>query len=293
MRIGAFQIDEPVPDLHDPHALAILKPWIDVGRVGSLAINMLENQLDAQPLGRLSRAGNYFDFTRYRPVVQIIEGRRNISVPNSFINYAKRPEGNDFLFLHLLEPHMFGEGYVDSVLRVLQRLQVKRYCLVGSMYDVVPHTKPLLVTGNASLAEQEEKLNKLGVEPSDYEGPTTIAFVISQEAPRYDIEVLSVIVHLPQYAQLEEDYMGVLRLLDVLCSLYDLPVDVEQVKRKAEKQYSELSLVAERDAQVKRIVQQLETYYDERVNRVKEEHPRLSPEVENFLRDISKNFGRN
>lgn len=293
MRIGAFQIDEPVPDLHDPHALVILKPWIDVGRVGSLAINMLENQLDAQPLGRLSRAGNYFDFTRYRPVVQIIEGRRNISVPNSFINYAKRPEGNDFLFLHLLEPHMFGEGYVDSVLRVLQRLQVKRYCLVGSMYDVVPHTKPLLVTGNASLAEQEEKLNKLGVEPSDYEGPTTIAFVISQEAPRYDIEVLSVIVHLPQYAQLEEDYMGVLRLLDVLCSLYDLPVDIEQVKRKAEKQYGELSLVAERDAQVKRIVQQLETYYDERVNRVKEEHPRLSPEVENFLRDISKNFGRN
>ena len=38
----------------------------------------------------------------------------------------------------------------------------------------------------------------------------------------------------PQYMQLEEDYVGQLYLLEVICSLYDFPIDLEPVKRKAE-----------------------------------------------------------
>ena len=30
MRLRAFEIDEPLPELNEPHALAILKPWVDV-----------------------------------------------------------------------------------------------------------------------------------------------------------------------------------------------------------------------------------------------------------------------
>ena len=33
-------------------------------------------------------------------------------------------------------------------------------------------------------------------------------------------------VHLPQYVQLEEDYAGAARLLEVLSSIYDLPPDL-------------------------------------------------------------------
>ena len=293
MEIGAFQIDEPLPDLHDLHALAVLRPWIDVGSVGSLVVTMLEDQLNARPLGRLATAGNFFDFTRYRPTIQIIEGRRSIFVPNSLVSYARGPEGNDFLFFRLLEPHMCGEVYADSVLKVLQKLGVKSYCLVGGMYDAVPHTKPLIVSGSASPVDREEELNKLGVSSSDYEGPTTITFLISQEAPKHNIEVLSLIVHLPQYAQLDEDYAGVSRLLEVLCPLYQLSIDFERVKHRAERQHAQLSLVAERDPQVKKIVQQLEAYYEGRLSSGKDEQPRLSPEVEGFLREIGKRFERN
>ena len=34
MRLGDFEIVEPVPELKDPHVLAVLRPWIDVGNVG-------------------------------------------------------------------------------------------------------------------------------------------------------------------------------------------------------------------------------------------------------------------
>lgn len=290
MRVGAFQLDEPLPDLHEPHAFAALQPWVDVGSVGSSTIGVLENQFNAQSLGKLAKPGNFFDFTRYRPTIRLIEAVREMTIPNTFIRYAKRSDDNDLAFFRLLEPHMLGEAYADSVLRVLQRLGIKRYCLVGGMYDVVPHTKPLLVTGIATGAA-ESVLRDLDVQSSDYEGPTTIALLISQEAPKYGIEVMTLIVHLPQYTQLDEDYAGQLRLLEVLCSLYNFPIDLDHIKRRAEDQYAKLDLVVDREPQIKEVVRQLEAYYEARTSKAEEEPPKLSPEIERFLQEIDKRFG--
>lgn len=187
---------------------------------------------------------------------------------------------------------MLGEAYAGSILKVLQRLGIKRYCLVGGMYDSVPHTRPLIVSGTAAGATEEE-LHRLGVQSSDYEGPTTIAILVSQEAPKYNIEVTSLIVHLPQYAQLEEDYGGQLRLLEVLCALYHFPIDLEPVRRKAKEQYGKLSLAMEKDPRIKQVVQQFEVYYETRTSKAEEEPPRLSPEIERFLGEIDKRFGQN
>jgi len=292
MRIGAFELEEPLPDLHQPHALAILRPWIDVSNVGSTTLKLLEEHLGAKSLGMLAKPGNFVDFTRYRPVTRFVKGQSRVEIPNSFIKYAKQADGNDFLFLHLLEPHMLGEVYTDSVMNVLQKFDVKRYCLIGSMYDAVPHTRPLSVSGRTAGPVREE-LRKLGVQSSGYEGPTTIVILISQQALTYNMEVISLIVHLPQYVSLETDYTGAWHLMKLLCSLYNLPVDLEAVRRKGEKQYEEVSLAMEREPQLKQAVQQLERYYEARAGEVEEEQPNLSPEIEEFLRDVTKRFGQN
>ena len=101
MRIGAFEFEEPLPDLYQPHALVVLRPWIDVSNVGSTTLGLLEEHLGAEPLGKLARPGNFFDFTRYRPTTRFAEGQSKVEIPNSFIRYAKQESGNDFLFLHL------------------------------------------------------------------------------------------------------------------------------------------------------------------------------------------------
>ncbi len=292
MRVGAFELKEPLPDVHEPHALAMLRPWIDVGSVGSLSFALLEDYLQAYRLGELAKPGTFFDFTRYRPAIRLIEGQRKVIVPNTVINYAKSPEGKDFLLFHLLEPHMLGEVYVDSILRVMRRIGAQRYCLIGGMYDAVPHTKPLIVTGTASGTAGEE-LRRLGVQASDYEGPTTIAILVSEEAPKYGIEVMSLIVHLPQYTGFEEDYAGVLRLLEILCSLYRLPIDLEEAKSKAEKQYGKLSLAMGRDPGAREIVQELEAHYEARLSKDRKEAPKLSPEIEKFLRELSHRLNLN
>ena len=291
MKLGAFEIDEPIPELHQPHVLAMLDPWIDVGSVGTLTLAWLEKHFEAEDLGRIARPGNFFDFTRYRPSVYYDEeDRRQVAVPNTYLTYARRPGANDLLLLHLLEPHNHADFYIESVVRLLSYFGVKRYCLLGSMYDYVPHTMPLLVTGGAIGQSAAHDLEKLGIEGSKYEGPTTITTLISQKATQLGMETMSLIVHLPQYTQLDDDYPGASRLMDMVASLYDLPPDAEYYE-KAGHQIEEINEALSKNPQLKSIVKDMESQYGERPpHRPPEHRPPLSPEIERFLSEMERKF---
>ena len=291
VRIGAFELDEPLPELHDPHVLAMLDPWIDVGEVGTLTLNWLENHFQAEDLGRISRPGHFFDFTRYRPTVYYDEeGRKQISVPNTYLTYGQGTNGHDFIFLHLLEPHNNSDRYIESLIRVLVKLNVKRYCLIGSMYDYVPHTMPLQVTGGASGQETVSELEIQDIQSSNYQGPTTITTLITQQAPALGIDTMSLIVHLPQYTQLEEDYTGAARLMDIISSIYGIPVENEYYE-KARHQAEEVNQVLDKNPQLKTLVSELEAQYRKNpAGYSSEQQSPLSPEIENFLSDLEKRF---
>jgi hypothetical protein len=293
MRIGAFQVNEPLPELKEPHAFARLEPWIDAGDVGTLTLSWLEKHTQAKPLAELARPGNFFDFTRYRPMFYSSYGERRVQIPNSYITCGQQEGGPDFLFLHLLEPHMFGEIYVDSVLKVLKRFGIKRYYLIGSMYNFVPHTRPLLVSGGASNEELKQKLEQTGVSASTYQGPVTICTLISQKAAEWGVENVTLIVNLPQYTQLDEDFMGVLRLQEIISNLYNIPVSEESMSR-AQRQREQISAAVDGNPQVQEIVKQLEETYDARMSEreAEQELPTLSPDVEEFLREMERRFRR-
>jgi hypothetical protein len=293
VRIGAFDVHEPRPELNDPYLFAILRPWIDVNNVGTLVLNELEIQFGALELARLAKPGHFFDFTRYRPTLYLEEGIRKVSVPNVTLRYARREGENDLLFLHLLEPHALSEAYVDSVLRLLKTFNVKKYILLGSMYDAVPHTRPLIVNGGATGREAEQELRKSGALPSHYQGPTTITILITQKAQEFGIETSWFIVSLPQYVVLEEDYVGKVRLMEILNLLYHIPIGKKDFEMALE-QRSLISQKVERTPELKNLLPQLETMYEIRIKTKEgEKAPKLSSEMEEILwRIIGKDSGK-
>ncbi len=294
MRIGAFEIEEPVPELRDPHAFAMIRPWVDVGSVGTLTLNRLERFLGSKELGRLHRPGTFFDFTRYRPNMRLVDGVRQVKIPNSTIRYATTEGGPDYLFFHLLEPHSNGEDYTDSVLEVVRYFGIKRYCRIGAMYDAVPHTRPLLVTGSLGSVEQKRAVPNFKLQQSTYQGPTTIMNLLSEGIESDSIETINFMVHLPQYVQLEEDYAGTSRMIEVLSSVYEnIPPDLAPVRR-GQRQYRELNASVDRNAELKTLIQQMEQYYDSQLTAESESSssgepstgPALSPEIEAFLSEL-------
>lgn len=295
MRIGAFEIHEPVPSLREPHVFAMVRPWVDVGSVGTLTLNRLERYLGSKELGKVARPGAFFDFTRYRPTMRLVQEQREVQIPNSIIRYATTEKGPDYLFFHLLEPHSNGEDYTDSLLEIVKHFGVKRYCRLGAMYDAVPHTRPLLITGSLGSVQQRRAVPHLSLRRSTYQGPTTIMNLLSEGIERSEIESINFMVHLPQYVQLEEDYAGTSRMIEALSSVYDtIPPDLAPLRR-GQRQYRELSASVERNAELKDLIQQMEAHYDAQVDSEgsgPQEPPTapasLSPEIERFLSELGE-----
>ena len=290
--MGHFEMPEPVPEMKDPHVLAVLRPWIDVGSVGTLSLSRLERHLRAKEIGRMGQPGLFYDFTRYRPRSVINEGKREFNVPNTIVRHAPLPEGPDLLFVHLLEPHLNGEGYVETMLEVFEHLGVKKYSLIGGMYDMVPHTRPLLVSGVGVGSGVEEENRLVKVRASNYEGPTTITYLIGQGAAQRGVETRIYVVHLPQYFQLDEDFTGTARLMEILCTLYKLPEHLIEADR-GRKQYESLRDMVDDESGVSSLLQRLEERYDE-----EQREPDgtggttspLAPNIEEFLMDLDKGF---
>ncbi|HAA95919.1 MAG TPA: hypothetical protein DCE26_09545 [Dehalococcoidia bacterium] len=296
MRIGAFGLNEPLPELKDPHVFAMVRPWVDVGSVGTLTLNRLERFLGSKELGRLVRPGTFFDFTRYRPNMRLVDGKREVKIPNSIIRYAITEDGPDYLFLHLMEPHSNGEDYTDSILEVVNHFKVKRYCRLGAMYDAVPHTRPLLVTGSLGDVPQNRPVPNFKLRQSTYQGPTTIMNLLSEGVEKANIESINFMVHLPQYVQLEEDYAGTSRMIEVISSVYDsIPADLAPVRR-GQRQYRELNSTLDRNSELKTLIQQMEAYYDAQLDSEEASAAptdeaaapttQLSPEIEQFLSEL-------
>ena len=287
MRIGAFTFREPLPELHEPHALAMLRPWTDAGSVGALALLDVEQQFGAQELATLARPGSFYDFTRYRPTVYLREGKRELSVPNTVVSFAQRTEGPDLVVVKMLEPHMFGEVYVESVLSLLKTLGVRRYVWLGSMYDMVPHTRRLIVTGGAIGPAAEDDIRRLGILPTDYQGPSTLTFQIVQRAPLQGMEAMWCIVHLPQYVQVDEDHVGKLRLMELLRDLYDVAVDEADIER-ARDQTETVDEAMRQNPDLAAVVPHFEARYEAKLDRREEDLSPLPREVEEFLNGLGE-----
>ena len=232
--------------------------------------------------------------------MRLVDNERRVRIPNSIIRYATTETGRDYLFLHLREPHANSETYTDSILEVVERFGVTRYCRLGAMYDTVPHTRPLLVTGSLGDVEQTRPVPNLKLRRSTYQGPTTIMNLVSDGIDRLGIESINFMVHLPQYVQLDEDFNGTARMIEALSSVYpEIPADLAPVRR-GQRQYRELNAAVERNSDLQSLIKQMEDYYDsnEADTTVTAEESgedggdavALSPEIEQFLSELGEGF---
>ena len=79
-------------------------------------------------------------------------------------------------------------------------------------------------------------------------------------------------------------------MLEVIRSLYGFPID-NAILRRAEQQIKDIDVEVNRSRKMKEVVAHLETYYDaQSATRQKKETPGLSPDIENFLKEMENRF---
>ena len=299
MRIGDFEIDDQIEELDNPHCIAILKPWINVGNVGKIVLRRLGKMYASERIGKLDRPSKFYDFTRYRPEIRLRGDVRSVRVPNTRVSFARRPGENDLVLLELLEPHAFAEDFNDSVLELVKALGVTRYVQIGGMYDSVPHSRELSVTGSARGWEPPAEFGNVRLGGSRYQGPTSMTSQISERIfSDLKLETLSLMVHLPLYLKLDDDYAGSARILKILSGLYGFSPRLPEVEM-GEKQYEQVSPAMTDNPELKEMVERFERETDTAASRESDSDSSsrssdgisLSPEIEQFLSDVADGDG--
>jgi hypothetical protein len=296
MKIGDFEIEMPDPPLQDPHCIAILKPWINVGNVGKIVLRRLGKMYASERIGQLDRPGKFYDFTRYRPTIRLRNGERSVRVPNTRVSFARRPGTNDLILLELLEPHAFAEDFNDSVIELMKALKVTRYVQLGGMYDSVSHSRQLPVTGSARGWEPPEGFGDVKIRGSRYQGPTSMTSQISDRVWKdLNLETLSLMVHLPLYLKLDDDYAGSARILKILSELYGFSSALPEIEM-GEQQYEQVGPAMTDNPALKEMVERFERESDTddpadeggSGSEGSDTGISLSPEIEQFLSEISE-----
>ena len=278
--------------------IAMLSPWVDVGGVGKITLNRLRDHMSASELLSLNRPGKFYDFTRYRPTVHINSGKQVLKVPNTRIFYGSIGE-KFYLLVYIKEPHSNAEDLIDSLVSVFTRLGIKRYCRVGSMYDAVPHTRPIRIShtinGSKVGSDSDSESDELIV--SAYQGPTTILHQLNDKLMALGIETISLMAHLPQYLQFGSDLMGTACIMRYLCDIYGLPEDLIH-RIDGEKQYGEVNSFVSDNHQVAKLIKELELAYDsmifrEEVTSETTENSLMDPQVKGFLEEMADRLDNN
>ncbi|NHC47412.1 PAC2 family protein [Motilibacter aurantiacus] len=255
---------EGVPELVDPVLIAAFEGWNDAGEAATGAIEHLEREWKASPIGALD-PDDYYDFQVNRPTVGIsADGERSITWPTSRFSYARvhlpaQGRTRDVVLLRGIEPNMRWRGFTDEILELAAELGVEMVVTLGALLADAPHTRPIPVTSSAT---EPGLAGRLGIEISRYEGPTGIVGVLQDRAGQLDVPAVSLWAAVPHYVAQPPSPKATLALLRAVEDLLDLSVPLGELPEDARAWERGVDELAAEDSEVAEYVRGLEEAKD-------------------------------
>ncbi len=272
------------PALRAPVLICAFEGWNDAGDAASTTIRHLIDRWSAERFADIDPE-EFFDFTAVRPSVEILDGHeRNLQWPENVFHAAHLSDAPfDAVLMLGMEPQMKWRTFSESILATARSVGAEMIVTLGALLADVPHTRPPQVVGTAY---DTATVEKLGLEPSSYEGPTGILGVLHAAAKAEGFTVASLWAAVPAYIPGATSPKAALALVERLTRLLDVNVyttDLEIASVSYERQVTEL--VAE-DEETVDFVRELEERFDEEAELLSNDG--LVDEVEQFLRDLPR-----
>jgi len=273
--------------LRRPVLIAAFEGWNDAGDGASAAAAYLARRWHAERFAAIDPE-EFYDFTATRPEVRIEDSARAIDWPeNVFSSAPLGATGRDVVFLRGVEPQLRWRTFTSLVVEVATAVGVELVVTLGALLAEVPHTRPVRVTGTAA---DQRLVDRLGLRPSRYEGPTGILGVLQDALHRAGVPSASLWATVPAYVGQTPSPKATLALVSHLAELFDVSVptvDLDVASAAYERQVNEV-VSADEDASA--YVRSLEEAEDSDPADELDEHElpdgdELVDEVERYLRD--------
>lgn len=286
--------DTESPKLRAPALVCAFRGWNDAAGAASTALSTIAESLDADTFAHVDPE-EFFDFQVARPSVRMTEGQaREIDWPSNNILVARAPGAErDLVLLAGTEPNLRWRTFSDAIADVAQRLGVEMVVTLGALLADVTHTMPVPITG---LASDDELVEELGLQRSNYEGPTGIVGVLHDACNRKGISSASLWAAVPHYVAAVPNPKAALALLRRLEGLIGVAVEASELEDETDSYESQVTSAVEQNPEIAEMVERLEAEQAAALGDEAEDVPSgesLARDFERYLRQQDPGPGTN
>jgi predicted ATP-grasp superfamily ATP-dependent carboligase len=274
------------PDgLRAPALICAFTGWNDAGDAASAALSFIGSSLGATRFAQIDPE-EYYDFQSVRPKVTLVDGEtREIVWPSVEVFVARVPRApRDLILLGGPEPSMRWRGFTTLITDLAEALGVQLVVTLGALLADVPHSLPVPISGSTSDPSLTERL---GLQPTGYEGPTGIVGVLQASCTARGIPAASLWASVPHYVAAAPNPKAALALVRRVEGLVGVAVDASELERGAADYERQVGLAVQSDPDVQAFVERLEAIAAEEGGEEIEEIPsgdRLAREFQRFLK---------
>jgi predicted ATP-grasp superfamily ATP-dependent carboligase len=274
------------PDgLRAPAMVCAFKGWNDAGDAASSAVAFLASALGARRFACLD-SEEFYDFQANRPCIRLGKhDQRELTWPTVEIFEAQAPRApRDLVLVQGFEPSLRWRAFTANIVDLAEALGVQLVVTLGALLGDVPHTRPVAMTGHAS---DGGLMERLGIQPSSYEGPTGIVGVLHAACAETGLPSASLWAAVPHYIAAASNPKAALALLRRIERLIGVSVDLSELEASAVDYERQVGLAVQSDPDIQAFVERLEQAADSDVDGSPGEVPSgdiLAREFQRFLR---------
>ncbi len=245
------------PDgLRAPALVCAFSGWNDAGDAATAAVGFLASSLGAERFARIDPE-EFYDFQSTRPRIRLLAGQtREIEWPVVEVMEVRVPRApRDLVLITGSEPSMRWRSFASLVTDLAEALGVQMVVTLGALLADVPHSHPVTMTG---LASETALVERLGLQNSEYEGPTGIIGVLHSLCADAGLPAASLWANVPHYVAAAPNPKAALALVRKLERLVGVSVDASELESAAADYERQVGLAVQSDPDIQAFVERLE-----------------------------------
>jgi len=150
-------------------------------------------------------------------------------------------------------------SFCKLIVDLAEALGTQMVVTMGALLADVPHSRPVPITG---LSSDEGLVQRVGLSPSSYEGPTGIVGVLHDACREAGIPSASLWAAVPHYVSLTPSPRAAVALCERLGSLIGVDIDVDELEEAAQSYEEQVSEAVASDEETASYVEELERRTD-------------------------------
>jgi proteasome assembly chaperone (PAC2) family protein len=246
------------PQLRDPLLVAAFEGWNDAGDAATAAAEWLVQRSHAERFASVD-SDEHVDYQSRRPRVELVNGvARAITWP-AHEYFAGSFGDRDLVVLRAVEPNIRWKEYCSTVISVAAQVGCRMVVTFGALLGDVPHTRRVRVTGTST---DPELVDRLGLVPSRYEGPTGIVGVLNDACREQGVASVSLWAPVPHYVATPPNPPATRALLERFAGLADLRFELDGMEQLVDIWRAQVERAIADNDEVKTYVRELEARID-------------------------------